>query len=259
MAKLQSGTPGKTFALNWSLNVTKSWNKALEIGVKEKLTDREILGLMKREFPHRSKFQTVSRVRWQYNRNNFGFGVGEVLEVDDPRFLFKHDEDRNPIYENKGGRPVKGTEIKPLQTQVVAPIEEIRDIGQDEPEEPDTSDDFDLSEYSLDRLVKAAEAVGLDVSECQNREELEDILKARMAEEDTEDEELEYDPGAVVVMLTKLHGSRESLQTLLEAGGPQNYLGHVEAAESEMRKAQAVLISETGNGNGIPGFLVPRD
>lgn len=263
MAKLKAGTPGKTFAINWNLNVTQSWNKALQIGAEEKLTDREILGLMKREFPHRGKFQSVSRIRWQYNRANMGFGLGEPLHGDDPRFLVQFDDDGQPVLDNKGGRPRKGEELKPLQTQVVATVEDQPEPpeDQDEPEaDSDPSADFDLSDYSIAKLVDAAKAVDLDVSHCQDRGQLEQALRQRMQEEESEsDFASTYDPGAVVLMLTKLHSARESLQTLLECGGPDSYLSHVADAESEMRKAQAVLIMSAGNGSNIPTFLIPEE
>lgn len=85
----KGGGDGNKTGLTGGLGVTDSWNKLLSQQAKYKLTDEQLIAVMQKEFPGRTKFQPPSRIRSWYNTGKFGFGTGKPLPAEERLKIFK--------------------------------------------------------------------------------------------------------------------------------------------------------------------------
>jgi hypothetical protein len=102
---LKRGTPGYTYGMNWGLNLAGTWSRILKENKKKKLTDDQILQLMRKEFPYRKSFARVSQIRYFYNVGRAAYGYGDNRPMSERDRSVAYSEDGRALVGHVGRRP----------------------------------------------------------------------------------------------------------------------------------------------------------
>tara|TARA_Y100000034_G_scaffold65751_1_gene79387 strand:- start:307 stop:615 length:309 start_codon:yes stop_codon:yes gene_type:complete len=87
-------TAGLSVGIHTGMKISAFYTFILSRVADRDWTDEQILSLVMDEFPLREKVQPVRLARHKYNYGKQGFGFGEPLDPEDPRYCRQYQDPR---------------------------------------------------------------------------------------------------------------------------------------------------------------------